>query len=640
MGTVRTTAHVAEIVSDIRALGLAPIAIDTETTGLNMYAGDTMRGMSLAYGERSWYVPVGYPGSQNFDPQPIYEALNQHTGVQVFHNAVGVDWAGMQATGGYVVPDERHYADTQVMAWLHDENNSLKLKELGTRWFKDFDAKAEKAHIDRLFKGRNRSDIYRELREDPEWKQRPAAEARSEAARISDESKKSWDTLTLDDTADYAELDTIITLRLYEVYSALPGNPPVRSAYPREFAFQRVIFEMSKLGIRVDRGVAEQQWKVAQSRHDELAGQFDGVNLNSPKQLASLIYDEWGLPCHAWSAAGNRSTARQTLEEMEALHPGIDALMEYRKLDKSISGYYQPLTERLDVNSRVHTSFSSARTVLGRLSSSNPNLQTIPRGDVLSGVRDLFIPTPGWELWELDLSQAELRVIASLANETSMIEAIDQGRDLHSETAAVVFGPDFRPIQRRVAKNLNFSVPYFVGPKKLSNYYVIGTGMRKTQCPHWSWTKDSGQKRPSRCRKCHVCQAAVAIDGWKESNSNIARLMKGLDQMAAKLGYLPHHVEGRYRHFRGPMGVQVPTYTALNAVVQGGVAELMKDVMLTVVEQPLEARMVLQVHDSLVFEVQPGYGLELQQKLQAIVDDLNPYRMRMVFDAQPWSSHA
>ena len=434
-------------------------------------------------------------------------------------------------------------------------------------------------------------------------------------------------------------MDTVITLKLHDIYSSLEGKPAVRPAYGREFAFQRVIFEMSKLGVRVDRGTAEKNWAAAQVRRDELAAGFGDVNLNSPKQLASLIYDDWGLPCHSWTDSGNRSTAKQTLEEMEALHPGIDAILEYRKIDKAISGYYRPLVERLDDNERVHTSFNSARTVLGRLSASNPNLQTIPRGDVLSGVRDLFIPEPGWELWEYDLAQAELRVIASLAGETDMIEAIEQGRDLHSETAAKVFGADFKPIQRRVAKNLNFSVPYFVGPRKLSNYYVIGTGKKKTQCATWSWVKESGEKRPRRCNRCHVCQAAVAIDGWKEANSNIAMLMKGLDRMAAQLGYLPHHVKGRYRHFRGPRGVRVPTYTGLNAVVQGGVAELMKSIMLEVVEQTLEARMVLQVHDSLVFEVQPDYGLTLQTILQTITDDLNPYTMRMVFDAQPWSSH-
>lgn len=613
-----------------------PIAVDLETTGTRIYQHDVVRGVSVAVftedGTKSWYVPVSHPDSYNVsDPAALIDALRHHSGPQVFHNAVGVDWAGLATLGTYPLPTE--YYDTQVGAWLQDENQRLKLKELAAGAFGE-DAKAEQTHLRQLRRGRSRSEVYRELRSDPEWANRPAKDARVEAQRISEQSKKDWGTFTAQDIAAYAARDAELTLKLRD----LQIRRGVSLANDREHRFQGVLYRMRALGIKVDQAAVEKQRQYAQQRLDELASPYAGINLASTQQLASMIYSQWGNTPKHFTASGAPSTSREALEELSD-DPRVRDLLEYKRHAKAMSGYYVPLAETVASDGRIHASFSSTRTHTGRLSCSDPNLQTIPRGDTLVGVRDVFIAEDGYELWEYDLKQAELRVQASFSGDLSMQQALLDGADLHNRTAELVFGPDFTPLQRRLAKNLNFGFSYGIGPRKFARYMVAGTPVAVSSCAHWDW-EPGPKKRPWRCRVCHVCQAAQILADYREAQPKLVRLMTGLERIAKAEGRLPLHVPGRYRHFRSP-GVIVPYYTALNAVVQGGVAEFMKDIMLEV--EPLlpdfGSRLVLQVHDSLVCEVEGGNGQRVGELLQRIADDINPFSMRMEWDSQLWSDH-
>lgn len=639
-GLVRSEAEYRALLADLKGLGTAPLAIDTETTGLRLYRDDVIRGVSFAYRKddelMSWYLPISHGGGRNFKPSRLITAFNRHRGLQVFHNGP-FDWTALtQADKRYKLPEGRYY-DTQVMSWLMDENADHRLKQLGMVYFGG-DAGAEQRHLKELRRGRKKSLFYTELRAEG----MSVADAKVESARLHEESKRDWATFTGADIAEYAAKDTEITLRLMEEAfdhrGRRPEYAPTPEAFDRELRLQFVLWRMMRTGIRIDQDVAARQSQEAQARHDELAALFDGVNLNSTPQLRTLLFETWGLRAHRTTPTGMPSTDRAALEELEG-DPRVRDLMEYRRLGKALSSYYRPFVETVGPDGRIHPSFSSCRTVTGRFSCSDPNLQTIPRGDTLVGVRDVFVPDEGFELWEYDLEAAELRVQASLSRDVSLMEALEARVDLHARTATMVWGPDFTGLQRRLAKNLNYGFSYGIGPRKFSVYMVAGTGQAVTNCEYWDW-KYGVPGRPRRCRQCHVCQSADILDGYRHASPELVRLMKGLEHIARADGYLELAHAGRYRHFRSP-GMQVPYFTALNAMVQGGVAETMKDVMLEAEPEfeRLGARLCLQVHDSLVVEVLPGTGEKVQEMLQAVLDDMNVFEMRLLFTAAPWAAH-
>jgi len=239
----------------------------------------------------------------------------------------------------------------------------------------------------------------------------------------------------------------------------------------------------------------------------------------------------------------------------------------------------------------------------------------------MADVRRCFVARPGYRLVEFDLKQAELRVIAGYARETVMSDALEEGRDLHSETAEAVFGPDFTPLQRRLAKNLNFGFPYGIGPEKFATY------LAPVPTPE------------------EVDQAREILAGYRKAYPNLVKTMNGLGRIAERDGILPLEPPGRYRHFRGA-GYMVPGYTALNAIVQGGIGEFMKDVMIAWGEErpftigPAPSpRLVLQIHDALVFEVPDGWTAGIAvvgEWLQHTADRVNPFAMRMEWDMKEW----
>lgn len=654
MTLIRTGADYNQMLRDLKRVSAVggTIAIDTETTGLRLYLDDRPTGISVAYwrddllpalspdtpgGVVSWYLSINHPDSKNFSPKRLIGAFNRHRGVQVYHHAE-FDWKSLTlADPKFKVPTIYRLHDTLVHAWLADENNDNRLKSIASVLFGE-DAKAEQDHIRALKKGRSASEIYAELRALPEWqKPRPASEARTESKRLADLTKKTWSTFTAEDLAAYGARDAELTLMLMETQVGRYGSddPTLR----RELEFLYVLNDMMGVGITVDAEACISQAQVAQTRLTELAALFEGINLNSPKQLGALVYDDWAIPCKHYTETGARSTAKEALEEHDN-DPRIADLLEYRHLNKAMVGYYRPLYETIAEDGRIHPSFSSTRTVTGRLSCSDPNLMTIPRADTLEGVRDLFVAAPGYELWEFDLAQAELRIMASFCEDETLMGALNNGDDLHSLTAERVFGPDFTPLQRRLGKNLNYGFPYGIGPRKFAKYRVAGTSNPVTECAYWPWDRHSGVKRPRRCYKCHVCMSADDLEGYRRAYPRLVQLMSGLERVARRDGVLPMIVEGRYRHFRSP-GKIVHYYTALNAIVQGGVADHVKSVMLRAWAElkAMGARVCLQVHDSLVIEVLPGTGPAVGKVLQRCSDELDDFLMRMLWDAKAWSDH-
>lgn len=629
--------HLDHILSCIEEMGYLgdPIAVDTETTGLNIYQDDHMLGMSLSYGldrdREDWYIPVAHVDTDNFSVKAVVEALAAHPGLLIFHNAE-FDWSVIEKETGIDLSTHEFW-DTQAADWLMDENLPHGLKEVGARLF-GMDEKGEQKALKAIMRGRTQAQIYTELRngDDERWTGKGTAKAaREEAARLAPLTHKTWATLTGEDIAPYASQDTALTLRAYyyqreEIELAEPPIPP--EALDREFAFQRVLYKMMRVGIQVDPGQAQLAAYRAMHRMEEIEPVFGGINLNSPKQLAALIYDEWGAPIRNRSKkTGAPSTDRATLEELEGAHPNISLLLEYRSLSKAVGTYFAPLIEKRDAGNRVHTHFNAHRTVTGRLSSSDPNLQNIPKASTNAEVRAMFIPAPGLELWEFDLAAAEMRVMAGWSQDPALIAAVmDPEIDVHRQTADGIWGADVvgeseDTIEkyRTLAKNVGYGYPYGIGPGKVAVYIVKGTGQPVNEA--------------------YIAQGATIIRGYERTYPGLARLMKGMQRVAEQEGYIPLHVPGRYRRYRGP-GYRVwETYTALNSAVQGGIGEFMKDVMLEVDRHHLHGgagcfRMCLQVHDSLVCEVVPGRAPEVLLTLQEIADRINPFPLRMEWDAK------
>jgi DNA polymerase I len=608
-----TTEQVERIIDDLARLGPRDaVAIDTETTGVDLWKGDVIRGISIAYGESGWYIPISHPDSQNVSADAarrIATALDDTDALPILHNAP-FDWQSLSQVG---MPRTPRYWDTQLVSWLMDENTTHTLKGLGAMIFGE-DERAEQMALKALFKGESTQDVYKRLRAEG-W---PVQAARLEAKDLAQASRKTWATLTACDIAPYAEQDARLTLRLYEWQRrqlAKGGDTDPTPDLQRKHDFQLLVDRMVQRGVGVDVEAIERNRAASLARIWEIEPAFEGVNLNSPKQLAKMIYEDWGLEIPAYTPTGNPSTSRETLEQLEGAHENLDLLLEYRRLAKRVSTYYDNLLAGADANGRVHPGFCCTCTVTGRLSARNPNLMNLPRGDTDPEVKTVFRPTEGMELWEFDLKSAELFVGASIAQDDDMLAALEsEGRDFHTETAMAIFG-NAEGNNRTLAKNLNYGIPYGIGPTKFANYVVKGTGRAVTE-QDVRYSRYLIQRHRMTWPRTHV-----AIDR--------------MSAFAKAHGYLPLKQPGRFRHFRSP-GVLVPAYTAFNAAVQGGVAEVMQSWMLNL-EDPLGelgASMCLQVHDSLWLETPPGSEVAVTDLLQRVLDDVNPYRARLTIDSK------
>lgn len=604
------------------------VAIDTETTGTKLYTGDVIRGVSLAYRDLSWYVPISHPNTDNVSAHAAGRlglALRETAALPVFHNGPGFDWASLAGIG-YTPPVR--YWDTQIVSWLLDENTTHSLKGLAAMLWGD-DEKAEQTALKELFKGRRSADIYKELRAEG-W---PVQAAKLEAKDQAQDSKLDWASITGDHIAGYAKKDAEQTLRLFhwqltQLRKESRTNPS--EDVGREFEFAALMFRIVERGVGVDEATVRANRQANLDRIAEIEPSFEGINLNSPKQLAKLIYEDWGLPVGVRTKTGAPSTSRDALEELEGAHESLDLLIEYRRLAKAVSTYYDAILANTDGAGRIHAGYCTTCTKTGRLSSRGPNMMNLPREDTDADVKKVFRPAPGLELWEYDLKSAELFVGASLADDDDMLGSLEEpGRDFHTETAMSVFG-SIEGSNRTLAKNMNYGIPYGIGPDKFANYVVKGTGRGVQRC-RWHEAK---QRPPRSIRGCDVCFSADAINkhrlAWPKTHLAINRL----SDFARRNGYLPLHKPGRFRHFRSP-GMIVPYYSSFNSAVQGGVAEMMKDVMLGA-EAPLAAlgaHMVLQVHDSIWVELPPGASQAIHDLLQTVLDSVNPFA-RITWDSK------
>lgn len=608
------------LVRAVREIGLLTsdddLAIDTETTGYDLYAGDVIRGVSVAYrfdGELvSGYFPISHPATKNLtapERNRLVAALTKTRARQVFWNRP-FDQASLAQIG--MKPRTRNVYDAGMVSWLINENDSHKLKVQGDYYLNE-DASAEQTALKATMAGTPAKDILARVR--PGIRKGKVGVARQWAQEMAAKSKKTWATLTGDDIAPYAAKDTELTLRLAEMQCS--GEIGERETYceavDHEHAVQNVVYRMCKRGVRVNVDAVEKLAVEYRQRIAEIEPEFEGTNLRSTMQLRKLLFETWELPPQHRTSTG-WSTDKDTLHEL-AYHPGVELILEHRALTKMVGTYLDPMAKWADKNGRVHSSINTSGTVTGRFSSSRPNLQNTPKASTDGSVKKLYVPADGLELWEYDLHSAELYVGAALAGDDAMIEALTEpGRNFHKETAAALFPSDEEPFYT-LAKNLNYGIPYGIGPYKFALYLV--KGLRQPMSDELLYKAKS------------IIQGHRRL--WPKTHAAMARCSRYAEQNDC----LPMLAPGRWRHFSG-WKTTVPSYTAWNAAVQGGVAEIMKSWMVR--SEPELARflayLVLQVHDSLWVEQPPGMGEAITALLQSTLDEINPLDLRITIDAK------
>ncbi|MGP9499884.1 DNA polymerase I [Halomonas sp. AOP43-D1-4] len=421
--------------------------------------------------------------------------------------------------------------------------------------------------------------------------------------------------IALEQAAPYACEDVDITLRLYDVLRPQVDKEGrlAQVLDHLELPLIKVISRIERNGVAIDAERLHAQSQQLDKRIRELEIEaFDlagrEFNLGSPKQLGEILFNELKIPVLKKTPKGAPSTAEAVLEELALDYPLPKVIMEHRGLSKLKSTYTDKLPRLINkANNRVHTSYHQAVTATGRLSSSDPNLQNIPiRTEEGRKIRQAFIARPGYRIVAADYSQIELRIMAHLSEDKGLLEAFAENRDIHTATAAEVFGTALDKVssdQRRSAKAINFGLIYGMSAWGLARQLHIERNQAQTYIDRYF------DRYPGVARYMDRIRTQAAEDGFVET-------------VLGRRLYLPEiHSQNRNRR-------QGAERTAINAPMQGTAADIIKQAMIDVdawlAEGEFDALMVMQVHDELVFEVKEeqveAFIGEVQTRMQAAAE--------------------
>ena len=402
-----------------------------------------------------------------------------------------------------------------------------------------------------------------------------------------------FDYVPLEAARDYAAEDADITLRLHQTLKPRLVQEKMTTVYETiERPLVPVVWAMEKEGIGVDpeklHGLSRdftQRLAGLEAEVHELAG--EEFNIGSPKQLGEILFEKMSLPGGKKNKSGGYGTDASVLEDLAAGGHDLPArVLEWRQIAKLKSTYSDALLEQINpATGRIHTSYAMAGAHTGRLSSTDPNLQNIPvRTEEGRKIRGAFVAREGWKLLSLDYSQIELRVLAHMAGIDALVDAFRDGQDIHAMTASQVFDVPIEgmdPMIRRQAKAINFGIIYGISAFGLARQLGIARGDAKNY-----------------------------IDAYFERYPGIRDYMDGAVEQCRKAG-LVETLFGRRIHLdainaKNPMQRNYAERQAINAPIQGSAADIIKRAMIRVppaiADAGLDARMLLQVHDELLFE--------------------------------------
>ena len=402
----------------------------------------------------------------------------------------------------------------------------------------------------------------------------------------------------LEDQAKYSQEQAYNILKLHHSADEIIQTCEMTSLYRDiEMPLTGILFEMEEEGIICDAKIlaeiaAEMKSEIDQEQKEIYLSASHEFNINSPKQLAEVLYDELQLP-----TGKKRSTSADVLEQFVGVHPIIEHLLVYRKLQKLYSTYAEGLQKYIAPDGKIHTIFNQCATQTGRLSSSEPNLQNISVRDELGKtIRKAFLPEPGCVLISSDYHQIELRMLASMADEDHMIEAFKSGIDIHTKTAMDIFDVpenEVTSLMRRRAKTVNFGIVYGISDFGLAQQLEV-------------------------TRK----EAGDFIATYYAKYPKIKIYMDSLVKFCEEHGYVETLCHRRRNipeiHEKNHMVREFGKRAAMNAPVQGSAADLIKIAMIHIDQAmkkaSMKSRMILQVHDELIFNV-PEDEIDAMKKL-------------------------
>ncbi|EMB7846063.1 DNA polymerase I [Vibrio vulnificus] len=431
--------------------------------------------------------------------------------------------------------------------------------------------------------------------------------------------------IDLNEAAVYAAEDADVTLRLHNrLFANIEQDEKLKAIYQEiEVPLVPVLSRMERTGVLIDdMKLSAQSQEIAvrlgelEQKAYEIAGQ--PFNMNSPKQLQTILFEQMSLPVIKKTPSGTPSTAEEVLQELALDYPLPSVIMEYRGLAKLKSTYTDKLPKMINPHTgRVHTSYHQAVTATGRLSSTDPNLQNIPiRNEEGRRIRQAFVAPHGYKILAVDYSQIELRIMAHLSGDQALLDAFQQGKDIHAATAAEIMGVSIEQVsseQRRRAKAVNFGLIYGMSAFGLAKQLGIPRG-----------------------------EAQAYMDKYFERYPGVMQYMEDTRSNAAQHGYV-ETIFGRRLHLpeitsRNVMRRKAAERAAINAPMQGTAADIIKKAMLLVDQWIQEegngrVKLLMQVHDELVFEVEESCLTEIESKVQQLMESAAQLNVPLVAEA-------
>lgn len=542
--------QIREIVNTIKKTGF--MCIDTQTTNLLPRAADLI-GFTIAIDpNEAFYIPIGYLHCDLKSVINIFNEILQDPSIKKIGQNLKYDYQIFKNEG---VCLKGITFDTMIAAYLLDPGKrTYDLDVLATEWL-EIEITPFNELVDEK-KGRTFSDI------------------------------------PLDKAAEYAaEIGCLPLLLMNNLENELVKQNCMKLFNEIEMPLVSVLAELEWHGMLIDTNLLNQlseEYKVTLEKLSEEIFQIAGeqINLNSPKQIGEILFDKLNLPAAKKTKNGAHSTSVDILEKLAPDYPIVQKILDYRESQKLLSTYIDALPQQiLPKSGRVHSSFNQTVTATGRLSSTNPNLQNIPvRTDTSKRIRQAFIAEKGKVLVSADYSQIELRILAHLSEDPFLIQAFVNDQDIHTQTASAIYGvfPEMVTSEmRRAAKTINFGLMYGMGPINLSRQLGIS-----------------------------FAEAKSFIDKYFEQFPTIKKFMESTISKARELGFT-ETLLGRKR-FHPEINSKNRTIReaaermAINTPVQGTAADIIKIAMIQINNQINDfcdnARMLLQVHDELVFE--------------------------------------
>jgi DNA polymerase-1 len=429
--------------------------------------------------------------------------------------------------------------------------------------------------------------------------------------------------VAIEKAAEYAAEDADLCLRLHaRLYPQIAADAGLKRVYETiEMPVREILLRMERTGVLIDAQLLGEQSKEIGRRLLELEAQAHAAagqpfNVNSPKQLAEILFGKLGLPVKKKTPSGTPSTDEEVLSELALDYPLPKILLESRQLAKLKGTYTDKLPKMVNAQTgRVHTSYAQAVAVTGRLASSDPNLQNIPvRTPEGRRIRAAFIAPAGSSLVSADYSQIELRIMAHLSEDPRLLEAFAQGEDVHRATAAEIFGvslPDVGPDQRRVAKVINFGLIYGMSAFGLARQLDLERSAAQAYIERY-FTRYPG------------------VASYMARTREMARTQGYVDTVFGRRLWLPEIRSSQAARRQGA------ERAAINAPMQGSAADLIKSAMIVVQDwldaEGLQTRLLMQVHDELVLEVPDGELARVSGELPRLMTEWATLRVPLLVD--------